>query len=124
MEVRVIAAQHQDAQENGSLNGDILLLARLIFSGSNRSGTGGPDGELANHPGHQLESASGVSSQPDAAWGPRDNIALGYIRDSQHGNTIFKFARYQTALERSYYRAVHEFERLRCASPNPVTTKN
>ena len=35
------------------------------------------------------------------------------IRDSEHGNTITKLARYQASLERSYYRALHELERLR-----------
>ncbi len=42
-----------------------------------------------------------------------DPVAGAYMRDAERGNSIAKFARYQTALERSYYRALHELTALR-----------
>ena len=41
------------------------------------------------------------------------------MRDAERGNSIAKFARYQTALERSYYRALHELTALRQNEPRP-----
>ena len=51
--------------------------------------------------------------QPRAPTKPVDLLARAFLRDSEHGDTISKFARYQTSLERSYYRALHELEHLR-----------
>jgi hypothetical protein len=46
--------------------------------------------------------------------GPRTvegKARVAYIRDSERGNTIARLDRYQTSLERSYYRALHDLER-------------
>jgi hypothetical protein len=51
------------------------------------------------------------SSPEDSA--PSDPLALAWIRDSNGGNALAKLARYQTALERSFYRALHELQLLR-----------
>jgi hypothetical protein len=49
-----------------------------------------------------------------------DSIAHAYIRDSERGNAIFKLARYQTTIERSYFRVLHELQGLRSASKPPA----
>lgn len=36
---------------------------------------------------------------------PKDPLAVGWIHDTGGGNTLFKLARYQVYLERSFYRA-------------------
>ncbi len=56
---------------------------------------------------------TGQPSPPPAAI--EDPIARAYIRDCNGANTLSKLARYQTALERSFYRSAHELERLRAA---------
>ena len=43
----------------------------------------------------------------------KDPIATAFIRDTRSGNALVKLARHQAALERSYYRAVRELDRLR-----------
>jgi hypothetical protein len=47
----------------------------------------------------------------------QDPVATAYIRDCNGGNAVTKLARYQTALERSFYRALHELHRLRAGAP-------
>jgi hypothetical protein len=49
---------------------------------------------------------------------PDDAIAHAWISDADSGDALVKIARYQTALERSFFRALHELERLR--SPHPA----
>ncbi len=44
---------------------------------------------------------------------PDDPVACAYMRDSERGNTVTKLARYQSELERSYYRALREWERIK-----------
>ena len=44
---------------------------------------------------------------------PEDPIAHAWLRDITTGNGMVKLSRAQTALERSFYRALHELERLR-----------
>ena len=55
--------------------------------------------------------------QPDSAGSqdppPEDLIALGWIRDGNGPNTMIKLLRYQTSLERSFYRALHQLQALR-----------
>ena len=49
-----------------------------------------------------------------------DSIAHAYIRDSERGNAIFKLTRYQTTIERSYFRILDELQGLRSASKPPA----
>ena len=49
-----------------------------------------------------------------------DPIASAWVHDTITGNTLVKLGRSQTAMERSFYRALHEFQRLR--SPVPPTS--
>ena len=42
-----------------------------------------------------------------------DRIAKAWLRDTDKGSTVTKLVRYQNALERSYYRAQRELQRLR-----------
>ena len=44
---------------------------------------------------------------------PADRIAKAWLRDTEQGSTVTKLVRYQNALERSYYRAQRELQRLR-----------
>ena len=58
----------------------------------------------------------GARSEPPPApadSAPTDRLAVAWIRDSNTGNALAKLARYQTALERSFYRALHELQLLR-----------
>ena len=61
--------------------------------------------------------ASLRETEPRPAVKPFDPVARAFIRDSAGSDTVSKFARYQTSLERSYYRALHELERLRAPRP-------
>ena len=54
-----------------------------------------------------------VTDEPIRDDQPKDHVALAYIRDSQNGNLITKLGRYQTTLERSFYRALHDLENRR-----------
>ncbi len=57
-----------------------------------------------------------------------DTIILGrtFVRDADKANAFSKLSRYETAIERQFYRALHELERLQRARrggnvPAPVT---
>jgi len=50
---------------------------------------------------------------PDPDAPPQDLVASAYIRDSRNARALVKLSRWQIALERSYYRAFQELERLR-----------
>jgi len=39
-------------------------------------------------------------------------MALAWIRDANGANALAKLDRYQTSLERSFYRALHELQHL------------
>jgi hypothetical protein len=47
-----------------------------------------------------------------------DPIASAWVHDTITGNTLVKIGRSQTAMERSFYRALHEFQRLRSPVPS------
>jgi hypothetical protein len=51
------------------------------------------------------------------AQGKADNAALGlaFIRDANGANAFSKLSRYETTLERSLYRSLHELQRLQTA---------
>lgn len=66
---------------------------------------------------HRITDEMLASGEPRPYNGPGDVIADAWIRDANSGNTIVKLSRYQNALERSFYRALHEFRRLRTPAP-------
>ena len=45
-----------------------------------------------------------------------DDIAKAYMADCENGRSITAIARYQASLERSYYKALHELEKLKIGS--------
>ena len=61
----------------------------------------------------QLEDAESDLPAPEPE---KDEIATAWIRDGNTSNTLGKLARHQSALERSYYRALHELTGP-CQSP-------
>jgi len=93
LEARIVAAHHDAALHNKDWAHSIADAFRGLIL---------PDQPDAEAP-----------PPPDLTVIAHDPVAHAYIRDSEHGNTITKLARYQTSLERSYYRALHELERLR-----------
>ena len=54
---------------------------------------------------------------PYSAGNETDTVSLGlsFIRDSNNANAFSKLSRYETAIERSLYKAVHELQRLQAA---------
>lgn len=52
-----------------------------------------------------------------AAYGTADNAGLGatFTKDADGANAFSKLSRYETTLERSLYRALHELQRLQAA---------
>ena len=49
---------------------------------------------------------------------PRTRLAYLYQRDVQGPNALTTLGRYQTRIERSFYRALHELQRLQAAGPS------
>ena len=96
LETRIVSAHRGAAIRNANLSQSLAALRCLLLP----AGTGA-DPEAA----------------PQPAAVPDDAIADAYIRDSERGNAITKLARYQHALERSYYLALHEFRLCRSKTP-------
>jgi hypothetical protein len=88
LEIRVISAHNDTSIGRCEWTGDFLTTIKGLM-------------------GHD-ESSAPPPPAPSA-----DPVALAYIRDSERGNTVTKLARYQSALERSYYLALREWERLK-----------
>lgn len=59
-----------------------------------------------------LSKAQEMKAEQDA-----ETATLGrtFIRDADHSNAFSKLSRYETAMERSLYRALHELQRLQAA---------
>ena len=89
LEPRIVDVHHQNGESNALRNRELLDMFREII----RRKPSQPSTETA-----QLAFA--------------DPVAHAYIRDSEHGNTVSKLARYQTALERSFYRALSQLQKL------------
>lgn len=57
------------------------------------------------------------AAEQERSWAgseePELNLGKAFIRDANNSGAIEKLARYEAALERSLYRALHELERLR-----------
>ena len=54
--------------------------------------------------------ARGAQSKPDNAA-----LGLAFIRDANGANAFSKLSRYETAIERSLYKALHELQRIQAA---------
>ena len=54
---------------------------------------------------------------------PRTRLAYLYQRDVQGPNALTTLGRYQTRIERSFYRALHELQRLQAAGPSAPENK-
>ena len=63
------------------------------------------------------ESSSARSDADD--WRPLPEgtsmLGLSFIRDANTANAFTKLSRYETAIERSLYKALHELQRLQAA---------
>ena len=105
LEPRVVEAHRQIADDNASLVGDLARLYRMTLKPKSIPDV--PDTRGLH------ESSDSKNTNP-----PRDHVAYAYIRDSENGNTLTKLALFQMALERSFYRALHQLEHLR--EPKPV----
>ena len=90
LEARIVTAHHSTAIGNANLTHSLRALLRPNQPAD-------PDGE--------------PESEPESPAIPPDPVADAYIRDGERGDSISKLARYQTSLERSYYRALHDLER-------------
>ncbi|HVF02000.1 MAG TPA: hypothetical protein VNA27_11805 [Rubrobacteraceae bacterium] len=54
--------------------------------------------------------ASGADSETNTA-----TLGMSFIRDANGANAFSKLSRYETAIERSIYKALHELQRLQAA---------
>jgi hypothetical protein len=61
------------------------------------------------------QSEPGPEPEPDSekSAAPADWVARAWLRDAAKNDAIMKLMRYQNSLERSFYRALHEFRALR-----------
>ena len=99
LEARIVAAQHDAALHNKDWAHSIADAFRGLMLPDQ------PDAELL--------------PEPDPTVLAHDPVAHAYIRDSERGNTITKLARYQTSLERSYYRALQELKQRPSDAESP-----
>ena len=44
-----------------------------------------------------------------------DTLGVAFVRDSANANALSKLSRYETSMERSFYKALHELERRQAA---------
>jgi len=118
----------QNARTHGLLSRQVLLpdenRLRLIAlravpgRAGARGGAGDPPrrshGRLRVAPAeaHAVEAGVFQGERDDDIWGPHG--ALGYAFH-QATETFAKLARYEAALERAFYRALHELQRLQAA---------
>jgi hypothetical protein len=65
----------------------------------------------------QKHQAALLKAQEMKAKQDAETTALGraFIRDADEANAFSKLSRYETALERKFYRALHELQRLQAA---------
>ena len=66
---------------------------------------------VAEHKGWDLESVTTNAKLRREAQSP----GAAFRRDAGEGNAISKLSRYETAIERSLFRALHAFEQLQAA---------
>ncbi|HCC56743.1 MAG TPA: hypothetical protein DEQ47_05675 [Solibacterales bacterium] len=101
LEARIVSAHHDAALNNKDFAHSIADALRGAL--------------LPNQPEAEPEQQPG----PAPAVIEHDPVAHAYIRDSERGNTITKLARYQTSLERSYYRALQELKQRPSDAESP-----
>ncbi len=66
----------------------------------------------------RLQRVSGVEAAVvarESGGGEGANFALAFVRDAEGSDTFSRLRRYETTLERSVYRALHELERRQAA---------
>lgn len=63
---------------------------------------------------HQ-QALAAVAQLRELRKGPTATMGFTFIRGSSGGDVFSKLSRYETAIERSYYRALHELQRLQHA---------
>ena len=107
LEVRLVAAHHDAALHNKDFAHNIADALRRVLLPNQPDALPGPQPALDLEP------------EPAPAVIAHDPVAHAYLRDSERGNAITKLARYQTSLERSYYRALRELEHRLSAPEAP-----
>jgi hypothetical protein len=81
--------------------------------------------EILNQRKH-TEALSEAEEMEAVRAGETATLGRTFIRDANEANAFSKLSRYETAIERSLYKALHELQRLRAArcadgdTPPPV----
>ena len=108
LESRLIGTHGQLSKERQESSLALIQAYRRVLLGQKDFQASLDDDDDDDSEGESEGDANG-----DETTTPHDAVARAYIRDSESGNTITKLARYQVSLERSFYRALHELQRLR-----------
>ena len=58
---------------------------------------------------------AGILTDPDFVSGTVPTLGDAFMRDSANANALSKLSRYETSMERSLYKALHELQRLQAA---------
>jgi len=61
------------------------------------------------------EIEAGILTDSDVLDGNAPTLGDAFKRDSTHANALSKLSRYETSMERSWYKALHELQRLQAA---------
>ena len=69
----------------------------------------------ASAPSRHRSAAARVKELEELQTGALPALGLTFVQDSQGANAFSKLSRYETAMERSLYRALHELQRLQSA---------
>lgn len=105
LEIRIVHSHYDAAKQNYDLIRNMTAAVRILYTKPSPS-----DQDLIEPPPSSL-------AEPDIDW--EDPVARAYMRDSEHGDSVMKFSRYQAALEKSYYRALQELEKIQSPRRNP-----
>ena len=133
-----------NAMKHGLLSGKALLEteddSELIELGKRLRSTLRPEGELECLLADRVLSCAwrlrrvisvetGIFRQEmDGIFGEREDVGLAFIRDGNGADAFSKLSRYESAIERAMYRALHELQRLRASRagqpvPPPVVVE-
>ncbi len=95
-----------------------LLVDRIVFAGWRLRRVARVEVGLFSPPTNAL---STLLASPEERT-PSQNLALQFSRDGNGPDSFTRLARYETALERSLYRALHELERRQAVRRGEVVT--
>jgi hypothetical protein len=96
---------------------EVLLVDRVIAAAWRLRRTGQIEVDVLNH------ILTTKLAQPLVAWRSDATAGVAFLHDAQGANSLSKLTRYESALERSFYRALHELQRVqarRAGEPVPA----